>query len=137
MARSIPGFHPLPGSRVLLIGSRDLEQAEDALLHGMGVVRTCGREDLRPVTASFASGPGGVYLHFDLDVLDPAEATANQWTSAGGIKLPRLLDAVTAVLECVPIAGFGFGSHDPEMDKNGQALRSVEAIAELPHSLRP
>ena len=32
----------------------------------------------------------GVYVHLDLDVLDPAEATANQWTPAGGLTVEML-----------------------------------------------
>src|SRR3954465_11389235 len=39
MPSSIPRFEPLPGERVALIGSRDLEPPETALLEHLGVRR--------------------------------------------------------------------------------------------------
>jgi arginase len=137
LAGSIPGFQPLLGSRVLLVGSRDVEPAEAALLDRVGVVRTSGVGNLRPLIAQFAESLSGVYVHFDLDVLDPAEAVANQWTPKGGLTLKELLGAVTAICDCVPVAGFGFGSYDPLADSDGRALRAVEAIAELLLTRRP
>jgi arginase len=130
LAASISGFHPLPGARVLLVGSRDLEPAEADLLDRVGVVRACGTVGLLPLITEFATGLSGIYLHFDLDVLDPAEAIANQWTPKGGLLLDQLIDAVENICKSVPIAGFGFGSFDPAEDRDGRALEAVKRIAE-------
>ena len=130
LAGSISGFHPMPGGHVLLIGSRDLEPTEADLLDRVGVVRASGTVGLLPLVTEFAKGLSGVYLHFDLDVLDPAEAIANQWTPKGGLLLDQLIEAVKNIRESVPIAGFGFGSFDPAEDRDGRALQAVKRIVE-------
>ena len=48
IAASIPDFEPLPGERVSLIGSRDLEPSESALLDRLGVHRAGCRHGRRP-----------------------------------------------------------------------------------------
>ncbi len=130
LARSIPGFHPLPGRKVLLIGSRDVEPEESALLDRAGVVRILGTSDLQPAIENVAQGSDGIYLHFDLDVLDPREATSNQWTPPGGMMLAELLEAVRTIRRQAPVKGFGFGSYDPAVDHNRRALKAVVAISE-------
>src|SRR5262249_16023903 len=70
LARTIPGFEPIPGERVLLVGSRDVEATESDLLDQVGVRRVAQPRDL---DGSGVLGVSGVYLHLDLDVLDPAE----------------------------------------------------------------
>ena len=54
LARGIPGFDPVPGRRILLVGSRDLETEELALLKGVGVGRVAGAEDMESRVASLA-----------------------------------------------------------------------------------
>jgi arginase len=130
LARSIPGFHPLPARRVLLIGSRDVEPEESALLDRVGVLRVAGTSGLQPAIAQVGHGSDGFYLHFDLDVLDPQEATSNQWAPAGGMRLAELLEAVRTIRRQARVKGFGFGSYDPELDANRRALSAVVAITE-------
>jgi len=67
-------------------------------------------------------------LHVDLDVLDPSEATANQWTPPGGISIELLLQAVTEVCKHVRVAALGVASYDPTMDQNKRALATARAV---------
>lgn len=117
LACTIPGFEPVPGDRIALIGARDLEPDESALLEELGVRRTL---DSPP--------PGdGVYLHFDLDVLDPSEAAWNQWAPPDGIKVDGIRDAVRRV---GPIHAAGFASFDPAGDTGGRAVRAAASVLE-------
>lgn len=127
----IPGFKPLPGRRVLLVGSRDVEPEEGKLLDKTGVLRIQRIADLSQAAADLRRETNGCYLHFDLDVLSPDQATANQWTPPGGMMLEEVLKAVEAIRDQLRVKGFGFGSYDPKADKDGRASRAATAIAEL------
>lgn len=131
LARSIPGFSPVSGKHVLLIGSRDIELAETELLADMGVHRVRELEDLRSTIDSISSEVDGVYIHLDLDVLDPNEAIANQWATPGGFSVEILTEAVKEIQRHTQVKGFGIASFDPEWDRNQNALKAACAAAEL------
>jgi arginase len=131
LVESIPDFRPVPGEHVMLIGARDLEPAEEILLAQACVHRANNPRDLGAFTATMQPEINGIYMHFDLDVLDPAEAVANQWTPPGGLKLADLLQAVSTLCDRLQVKGFGFGSYDPAVDRDGCALRAATQIAEV------
>jgi arginase len=131
LALTIPGFSPVPGERILLVGSRDLETDEIELLNRVGVTRIVGTEDQGSSVASFAHKVDGVYLHLDLDVLDPSEAIANQWTPTGGLTIEAVKQIVKSIQRNTRIKGFGIASYDPEVDRDGRALSAALAIFEL------
>jgi arginase len=113
MAQSIPGFEPVAGERIALLGARDLEPAEEALLGGLGVRREC-------------EGMRDVYTHFDLDVLDPSEAVWNQWAPPGGLSVQAVCDTARRL----DVRAAGFASYDPDADRGGGSVRAVSAIVE-------
>jgi arginase len=131
MALTIPGFDPVPGEHILLVGSRDLESDEIALLNRVGVTRVTGTEDQGSQVALLAHQVDWVYLHFDLDVLDPSEAIANQWTASGGLTIAAIKHVVESIQRNTRIKGFGIASYDPELDRDGRALGAALSVAEL------
>lgn len=117
LASSIPGFQAVPGDRIALIGARDLEPEESALLDELGVRRTL---DTPP--------PGdGAYLHFDLDVLDPSDAAWNQWAPPDGMTVEAVR---AAVRRTGPIKAAGFASFDPAADSDARAVRAAASVLE-------
>jgi arginase len=72
----------------------------------------------------------GVYLHFDLDVLDPSEAVANQWPTPGGMTVEEVCAAVRTIRERTTIKAAGFASYDPGADTDGRAGRAASKILE-------
>jgi len=130
IAGRIPRFSPVPGGRVLLIGARDVEPDEYALLDRVGVRRTSQIEGVGSHVESMSREVDGLYMHIDLDVLDPGEATANQWTPPGGLTVAMLTTAVHAIRSRATLKGFGIGSYDPACDGNLNALRAAAAVAE-------
>jgi arginase len=125
LARRIPDFVPVPGARVLLVGSRDVEPDEEELLDRVGVHRVAALEDLRSALESLSGTVDGVYVHLDLDVLDPTEAVANQWTPPGGLTTEQLERAIREIQQHMPVKAFGIASYDPDCDRNQAALRAA------------
>ncbi len=135
LANSVPGFVPIPGKRILLFGARDLEPAELTLLEETGVQRMATVEQLRKSLPPLAQETDRVYVHVDLDVLDPKVATSNQWTPPDGISLESLVQAIREIKNharnaTLEIAALGIASYDPGTDRGGRALAAAVAVTE-------
>lgn len=114
-----------PG-RVVLAGARDLDPAEAEFVASAGV-RQLSVSDLADPAAlvnaitsagtADAGAEGGavaVYVHIDLDVLDPAVFASVGSPAAGGLRPEQLLRLVTAVAERFEIAGLGITEYEPD-----------------------
>ena len=130
LAGSIPGFAPVPGERIALVGVRDIEPDEINLLKHVGVAHVPINEGFLGPVKEIARKTTGLYVHFDLDVLDPAEAVANQWSPPGGLSIAGLVDSVKSLTKHAPIKAAGFASFDPEADHNGRALDAARMCVE-------
>jgi len=130
LAQNIPNFSPVPGQHVLLIGARDIEPDEVELLARVGVHRVTELDELRSKTKALSNHVSGVYLHLDLDVLDPKDAIANQWSTPGGFSIENLQRAIEHIRKQAPIKGFGIASYDPDCDPDQKALKAACSAAE-------
>jgi len=130
LARSIPGFDPVPGSRVILAGARDFSDGETDLLDRVGVARASTLDDVQRQVPILASQIDGVYVHLDLDGLDPAEAVWNGWPTPAGWTIEAVQRSIDVIRQHTHIVGFGFGSYDPSMDGDGRSLKAAAAIVE-------
>jgi arginase len=140
MAGGVPGFSPVAEEDVLLAGVRDVQPAEEERLAASRVTVVeadrIGREGSRALaTALDGLRPrsGRVYLHLDLDVLDPAKAgRANEFAPEGGLSPDELLAALRMVRERFEVAACGIASYDPALDVDGRVLRAALAcVGEL------
>ena len=131
LAKSIPGYIPIAGNRIVLFGARALEDAERTLLKTEGVRQAATVDQLTTQLPLMKEEVKQVYLHVDLDVLDPKVATANQWTPTDGIELESLLGGIAEVAKQARIAALGIASYDPAIDKNGRALAVAVSVAEI------
>ncbi len=138
LAASVPGYQPLDEDRVLLLGVRDLDP-EEAKLVASSKVRALSpdqvRENLSALLADLAPRVDGIYVHLDLDVLDPSEGIANQLPVADGLSVDEIERAVVGIKRQIPIRGVGLGSYDPRCDRDGRvaiaAVRLFVAAFEL------
>ena len=134
MTRKISGFAPVDEHSVVLLGARDLDPDEEALLDRSSV----RRNSCRDITDTFdralpKMSPDAVaYLHCDLDVLDPREGQANPFPTPGGLTLASLERAIAQIGATIPIAAAAVTAYAPEYDADGRicraALRVVDAI---------
>ncbi len=135
LAKTVPGFSPIPGKRILLFGARDLEAAEITLLEETGVQQMATVEQLKRGLLTLAKEIKRLYVHVDLDVLDPTVATSNQWTPPNGISLETLIQGIQEIkdqarISAVQIAALGIASYDPEVDRGGRALAAAVAVTQ-------
>jgi arginase len=130
MTRTIDGFAPLRGDQIVLVGARDVEPDEADLLARLGVTRVARAEDVTAQQSQTRAGVDGVYLHLDLDVLDPQEATANQWTPPNGLHVAAMRRAIADLRLQVPIKAVGLASFSPEADRDGRALAAAVTLLE-------
>lgn len=136
LAATVPGFCPVPETQALLVGARDFDVNERALLDSSAVhvidpqrIRTQGlRDELGPRLAKIRTYTGRAYLHIDLDVLDPAEARANQYAAPGGLTLAELLGIISLVREQFALAAAAITAYDPEYDEGEKALSAALAV---------
>jgi arginase len=97
------GQEPLPVERLVLCGVRDLDDAErEALERGRVTVIGAALETL--VYAVNALDDAPVYVHLDLDVLDP-EVMPARYPSGGGLSQEKLYDLLDAVAEACEVVG--------------------------------
>jgi arginase len=128
LSATIPGFTPIPDDRVCLIGTRDLDSLEGALLDESGVqiiepkqIRValpCTLESMRKRVES-------IYVHLDLDVLDSAVAAANSYALSGGLTLEDLDFALALIASEFRIAGVTLSAYEPTVDTSGHAAHAA------------
>lgn len=127
---------PLPESRLLLAGTRDLDPAESNALQ-RSHVRMLPAADVSDETAAgaaldaFTAGITSVYLHLDLDVLDAVGVgRANEFASAGGPTSNDVVRFATAAAARASISGMTVSAYDPAADADGGVARAaLEIIA--------
>ncbi len=98
---------PLPADRVILVGTRAEDDAESDFIDSAGI-RTLRPDEATPealAAALEATGAASVYLHIDLDVLDPAEFECVGFPEPFGLTMSQLLELITGARVALPLAG--------------------------------
>lgn len=127
--------NPLPVSHVILAGTRALDEPEAEWVADRGI-QVLRPEALTPdalVSALRATGAQHVYLHIDLDVLDPAEFSSLDFPEPFGVSLTTLLETIRAVTAEFTLAGAGIcefapPTPDAAVDDLPSILRIVGAL---------
>ena len=127
---TIEGLRPVPEDRILLVGARDLDPTEEARLAASAIVRP-DIASLEGALDELAGRTNAVYLHIDLDVLDPSEGKANGWAVEGGLTADELEAAVEAVLRRFAVPAATFSAYDPTEDPEGRIPAVAARLARL------
>ena len=133
LAAGIPGFEPVAGDLISLLGVRDLDPPEIALLERSGIARL-GQRDLGRDLAAMLGRPAlqdtVAYVHCDLDVLDPEIGQANWLPVPGGYSADDVVSTITAIGAAVEVGAAAITSYAPEYDGDGAIARAALDIAE-------
>ncbi|MFL5524006.1 MAG: arginase family protein [Gemmatimonadaceae bacterium] len=128
IAATVPDFQPLADQQVCLVGTRDVDRLERALLSESNVAVVeppTLRSALRPALALLGEHVDQVYVHLDLDVIDAAVAAANMFAVAGGLSLGDIDYALSEIARTLRIAGVALTAYDPTADADGAAAAAA------------
>lgn len=142
VAASIPGFRPIDPANVIHLGGRDFDPGEAACLEEADVL-LIRPSDLKTVTerldrafGSLAGRVDAVYLHLDLDVLDPSAGIVNAYAAPGGLSVEELMAVLRACLAKLPVRAVALTAYDPDFDPAGTvadvAAGLIEVLAAAP-----
>jgi arginase len=125
----------LPAERVVVVGARVLDAAEEDPLSRLAQLSVGELDDERALADAVArTGAARVWVHIDVDVLDPTEMAGVSTAAPFGATAAALVSAVRALRGRVPLAGAtiaGFAPRSPldAVDDLGAILRLVAAVA--------
>ncbi|GAB3615943.1 hypothetical protein GCM10027416_05000 [Okibacterium endophyticum] len=128
--------HPIEPSRLVLAGARAFDEAEAHDIADAGITHIPVGDFTADavVKAVTAAGAQSVYLHVDLDVLDPDTIIGVTHPEPFGIAPAVLVEAITALKAEFAFAGGGITGFAPSSaeaatDDMGTILRIVGALA--------
>jgi arginase len=135
--RSLLDDGVVPRGRVLLAGERSWDPGEDEFVAAAGIRAFTVDELTDPtalVEAVAETGAEAVYLHIDLDVLDPGEIAGLLDPEPFGLASTTLVAAIRAlrgrfVLAGATIAGYAPASPEETVDDAPTILRIIGALA--------
>ena len=132
------GPGPVAPERVLLIGVRSLSPEEESrrllqsALHVVSWRDGLPQNDLEAALDAFGREVQDVYLHLDLDALDPTIGRGIvDPPVAGGISSSQLAELIIKIRERLTVVGATIATYTPEKD-DGQTLPvAIDAIRRL------
>ena len=128
MTASVQGFIPVDESHVILVGARDLDAAEEAALAASPIARVSAdtaASHIADALRAIARPSAPVYLHLDLDVLEPTLARANRYAAPGGLSPESLVATLQQIVDVAPVHAVAITAYDPAWDANGRTLRTA------------
>jgi arginase len=123
LAAGVPGFEPVPASRLVHVGGRAFDTGERDRLSEYGA-----RILAAPAAVVWPAGTRGVYVHLDLDVLDPRVVPANDYQPGGGLAEGQVIGFIRSVRSSVPVLAASVTAYDPGTDPDGRAAGVVAAV---------
>jgi arginase len=136
----LPGFVPVPEEDVLLIGARDLDEAQQQVLRESELTwlppaQARVADTVVKAVNLLAGRVDAVHLHVDLDVYDPSIAPANSYAAPDGLSAADVQSIAEDTAGRLPIVSSTLAAYDPELDSAGRmrdtALDLLELVAGL------
>lgn len=132
LTSSIKGFTPVEENNVVLIGARDLD-LEEAKQLSHSLIRLVTPQTLKANVNALADNfpeVGSIYLHIDLDVLDPSFLKVNEYSTIGGLTPDELVHALNQIKQRYNIAAIAFTAYDPSLDPDKKINTVITRILE-------
>ena len=111
------GLQPISPAKVILTDGRDLDPGERTLVEESGITHLPNITDL--LTYSLPDGP--LYIHFDTDIVDPAEVPAMNYPAPGGPSSETVRQVFRYLANTGNVAAVSLSSWNPDLDKNGRS----------------
>ena len=121
----------VPAENALLVDARDFEPTEIERVEA-SAVRRATSDTLERVLDELTTRVDAVYVHIDLDVIDPSVARANVLAVEGGPATEQLEQALESIGSRFVIAAAALTAYDPSQDHEN---RIPGIAARLAHQL--
>ncbi|MFX1546049.1 MAG: arginase family protein [Promethearchaeota archaeon] len=126
----IENMRPIQESQTLHIGVRDLDPKERELLESTEVLvldadtlkKTGIQKNLQHWLTQLSSQTQEVYLHIDIDVIDPSEAPGVDFPTPEGLSLDEMEEAIKLIKENFQIKAAALTAYNPENDVDNKTL---------------
>ena len=126
LRETVDGLSPIPEEHVVLAGARDIDPDERERLEASRV-RAVDVSDLRPALDDLRSRVKAVYVHIDLDVLNPSVGRASALTVDGGPQVDELADAIDLITDRFTVRAAALTAYEPQYDPE----RAIPAAAQV------
>jgi arginase len=123
------GGYTLGEHRVLLTGIRDLDPGEREALNNSPLVTLPAEgytlDGLDAALSRLSSDTVDVYVHIDLDVLDPHAMPGTAFRVNGGLTIDLLEDSLRLIAQRYRITAIQIGNYDPAYDDAAESSLNV------------
>jgi arginase len=134
---NIFGHKPqLHEEQIAIYGARDLDPPEREMLkeskvhlYTMDKIRELGPERaMKEATEKLLRAARRIYIHIDIDVLDPSEIGATQLPVPGGLGLTECSDALRVVSQSGRLCGLAVMVFNAHKDPNGEEASQLNQL---------
>ena len=118
---------PVPEENVVLAATRSLDPLEEVRLRA-SKIEVASLDALPRAVDLLAARVTTIYLHLDLDVLDPRISPGVNFSEPGGITPDQLFDAVKHVIATGKLGAVTIANFNPDRDRANLTLRIAQRL---------
>jgi len=136
---TIPGFIPVAGNHIVHIGGRDIDPKESARFSRGGATLVDSKslqaigiyQGLEAAFQSLSHHTDRVYVHLDMDIVDPVVARSKDFAPTGGLTVEQVVQALHMIQEYFNIRAGTIAACDPDSDEEGRAIKAGLTFAQV------
>jgi arginase len=121
---------PVAEENVILAATRSLDPLEEVRLHA-SKIELAALDALPRAIDGLATRVNTIYLHLDLDVLDPRISPGVNFSESGGISPEQLFEAVEHVIATGKLGAATIANFNPDRDSENRTLRIAERLVAI------
>lgn len=121
---------PVPEENVVLAATRSLDPLEKVRLDESRI-RLASLDALPREVEALAGRVKTIYLHLDMDVLDPVVSPGVNFTEPGGISPAQLFCALELVIETGKLGAAAIANFNPDRDQESRTLKIIGELIEI------
>jgi arginase len=118
---------PVAEENVVLAATRSLDPLEEARL-ARSKIELAALDRLPRAVDQLAHRVDNIYLHLDLDVLDPGISPGVNFSAPGGISPDQLFDAVKHVIATGKLRAAAIANFNPDRDRDHRTLKIAQQL---------
>jgi arginase len=134
MRETVPAYRAVPETHAVHVGARDFAPGERERLE-RSAVATVAPDELDRLDAALdrlrERGVSDLYLHLDLDVLDPSEGRANEYAADGGLTADDVARLIGSAGERFRLRAASVTAYDPAGDPERRVPPTAIRLARL------